>query len=555
MKRALLTLLALMLAMAPALADRQRVRSLQIYVDLEKDGTATVYERWDVSTGDKITEWYLVRENLGDITVDGLYVRADDKPLKDDGEWDVDRSLEEKAGKSGIVHKKNGVELCWGIGSVGDHVYDVLYQMHGAVKSLNDYDMLHLQLVSPGLSSPPEEVVVCIGTELVQLDTTNTRIWGFGYEGTCVFEDGGVVMQGDGAFDQEESVIALLRFKKGIFEPTSEQDKDFQQVLDVAMVGASFKDDDKKEDGESKAGVIIVTLIIGAIFWWRTRRIKNADRNVGTPLAKFKKENAAWYRDIPMEGNLPAAKYLLSLAHDDDVSLKTLTSALILRMVYNGYLEVSRKAEGVGTEIRFTGKDTADLDVVSKGLYVLLKSAAGENGILEKKEFSSWNKENQEEVYLWGGGTDKMSQPFLKENGYVSGYSTMTESGAAEVKKLWGLRKFLLEFTLTGQREAFEAHLWKEYMVYGALLGIAREVAKQFKDIAPEMYKQIPVTDTMDLSYAFALILSDTHDKYDAYLRYTTGGSSHGSSSGYGGRSSRGGGGGFSGGGRGGGGR
>ena len=43
-----------------AAADSQHVRSLKLHVDLEKDGTAKVYERWDVATGDNITEWYLV---------------------------------------------------------------------------------------------------------------------------------------------------------------------------------------------------------------------------------------------------------------------------------------------------------------------------------------------------------------------------------------------------------------------------------------------------------------------------------------------------------------
>ena len=59
--RALLCSIILLVSAVTASADGQRVRSLKLYVNLEKDGTATVYERWDVATGNDITEWYLVR--------------------------------------------------------------------------------------------------------------------------------------------------------------------------------------------------------------------------------------------------------------------------------------------------------------------------------------------------------------------------------------------------------------------------------------------------------------------------------------------------------------
>ena len=243
-----------MLFCLSAWADGQRVRKLDVIVDLEKDGSALIYERWDISTGNDITEWYLVRENLGDITIDNFCVVADGEEFQDDGEWNTKRSLEEKAGKYGIVRKNDGVELCWGIAPRGDHVYEVLYRMNGAVKSLRDYDLFHMQLVSPGMSSAPEKVTVAIGSDHLQMDTTHVRAWGFGYEGTCLFDDGLVVMESDGPFDSEESVIALLRLDKGIFEPTSVRDQDFQQVLDKAMVGADFGNDDKKEKKSSGRG-------------------------------------------------------------------------------------------------------------------------------------------------------------------------------------------------------------------------------------------------------------------------------------------------------------
>ena len=163
---------ALLILSAGWAAAAQEVRDIDITLTLLDNGGLVVHEAWDINTGTDITEWYLVRENLGDITIPALYVSEDGKEFEDVGEWDVRRSLEEKAGKCGIVHKDNGgMELCWGIGSYGDHVFHPVYGMTRAVKALNDYDMLHLQVVSPGLSSPPKHVKVTVESSDFQLDT------------------------------------------------------------------------------------------------------------------------------------------------------------------------------------------------------------------------------------------------------------------------------------------------------------------------------------------------------------------------------------------------
>lgn len=115
MRRIVLALTLLLTALSAA--GRQRVRNLEIDLHLLSKGGVVFHERWDLDTGDDITEWYLVRGNLGDIEVFNLRVFEKGQEFTDTGEWDVDRTLSQKAGKSGIVHKTNGVELCWGVGS------------------------------------------------------------------------------------------------------------------------------------------------------------------------------------------------------------------------------------------------------------------------------------------------------------------------------------------------------------------------------------------------------------------------------------------------------
>ena len=93
-----ITLLAALVSTFAAFADEQKVRDLDINVTLYKSGVALIHECWDVHTGNDITEWYLPRENLGDIEIMNFSVLSDKQQLTDDGEWDVDRSRRQKAG-------------------------------------------------------------------------------------------------------------------------------------------------------------------------------------------------------------------------------------------------------------------------------------------------------------------------------------------------------------------------------------------------------------------------------------------------------------------------
>ena len=563
-----LILLTLLLAFLPGPSLRardQKVRDVDINITLIKNGNIVVHERWDVDTGDKITEWYLVRENLGDIEIDRFSVYdGDDNKLEDDGEWDVNRSRAEKAGKYGIVHKSNGVELCWGVGEYGDHVYHAIYVMTRAVKSLQDYDMLHLQVVSPGLSAPPQHVRVRVNRDEIQLDTTNTRIWGFGFAGRSAFEDDGtIVFESEGPLDTEDSVIILLRFDKGLINSPSEQDRPFQEALDRAMEGADFGDDE--EDDPIATGIAFVVTML--IMWFAFLRpffkmfkaITGSDDKL---KLGFKPKSVAWYREIPLDGDLRMAEYILSRSGNAP-STGGLPLAAVLRLIHNGCLQVNREVEGDAV-LSFTDNNLDKVDDASKGLYALLKASAGEDKLLQDKEFSTWAKNHARQVYQWSNQVKTKGVSSLTMLGYYNNKrKELTQSGAAEARKLFGLKSFLSQFTLVDRREAFEANLWKEYMVYGALFGITDKVCQQLKDIDPALFKEAFNYNLGDLDSVLRVSRSLSSSLRSAALRgapsYSSysGGSSHSSSStrGYGGHTSRGGGGGFSGGGRGGGGR
>ena len=559
----LFLLLALLpLAISLSAANKQRVKDLDIQITLLSKGGIVVCETWDINTGDDITEWYLVRKNLGDIKIRNFAV-IDEKGVRfqDDGEWDVNRTLEEKAGRSGIVHKNDGVELCWGVGSHGDHVFRAIYGMTNAIKSLNDYDMLHLQVVSPGLSSPPEHVKVTIDAKELQLDTLNTRAWGFGFGGRTSFEDGKVVFESIEPLKKSHSVIVLLRLDKGYFESESVQDRDFQDVLDIAMEGADFgdkKEEEEEDDGIASGIAMFFTILIMVLLFRKPIRAmlgKKSKREIKKVTGIRNLKDVNWFRDIPLEGNLDAAHIVLE---DLGASGKknNLALAEILRLVHGGYLKASREMEGP-VKLTFTDKDPETLDKSAREFYDLLKEAAGTDGVLEDKEFSNWARAHDLEVYGWSSESRTRSIQFLKRKDWRK-YGDYSPEGQEQARHLAGLRKYLEDFTLVNERETVDAMLWKEYLVYAGLFGLADNVAQQLKDIDPALFAQAFPYDATTLPSL--LTISDT---LASTLRTAelTGNPNHSSSSGdsgssgYGGSTSYGGGGGFSGGGYGGGGR
>jgi uncharacterized membrane protein YgcG len=197
--------------------------------------------------------------------------------------------------------------------------------------------------------------------------------------------------------------------------------------------------------------------------------------------------------------------------------------------------------------------DQISSDEIEEDLYEMARMAAGDNQLLEKNEFEKWSTKNYSKVTAWPDRAIARGRSWFRNKGYFSGKDGVcTEEGAREACHLVEFMNYLKNFTLTDQREAGEVKLWKEYMVYAQLFGIAEKVAQQFRKLYPAEFAKM-AEDTGLNSAEFYNMLHWTN----AITRsgFNNAANKAGNISGTGGHSSFGGGGGFSGGGFGGGGR
>ena len=571
MKKLFVIVLAALSAIS-SFAYNPEIRDIDITVSLDAGGTAHIVEKWDVvvSSG---TEWYLVRENLGDINIQNLAV-CDESGRKylNEGSWDVDRSLDRKAGKCGLHRTGAGYEICWGVGSYGPHVFTVSYDMTNAVKTLNDYDMLHMQFVSDELSAAPQHVRLKL-TAPVALSEENSRIWGFGYNGSTKWSgDGSVVAESSEPFSRYSSMILLLRFDKGIFESGSVQDKDFQSVLDRAMEGAGFEDEEEEEKWyEILLGMV---MSVGFLYLFLVYPIKRFLQGIGLVNVKSRRRikqifgvrrlpsHPDWSRELPFGGNYLRTYYIASHLNGVDDKKLSVISAMLLRMVGHGNIDLK---EDTGGKKEFHFRDDSSRAWMSNAeleFYKMLKEASGADVILQEKEFKRWASKHETEVKNWvtdlqGEVRKSFSDSAIAANSKYYETISLTPEGQRQAMQALGFRQFLKDFTIINERRTPEVGLWGEYLVVASLFGMADKVAAEMKHLSPEIklgdvsIRTANLYDVLTLSDMFRSSTRSTYNNAMARsARSSYGGGSFG---GFGGGSSFGGGGGFSGGGHGGG--
>ncbi len=536
MKKLILSFVCLLLAAAVAVADENKVYSLDVNYLLQKDGSAVVTEVWDVDVAEG-TEWYLPRNNMRDIEVGDF--RVHDETLGQyaiDEPWDIDRSMEEKAGRCGINETDEGLELCWGLGSYGRHRYTATYTLTNAVQSLNDYDMLHFQTVNRKLSAAPEKVRTVIEVSGIQLDTTNTRLWGFGYEGTASLSDGKAVFTSSEPFVSESSMICLLRFEKGMFESSSVLEKDFGEHLEAALDNSGYV------GGDDVSAWVIIACIAGSLLLivFGIAAIVRASRRA---VLGMDYDEVGESKEIPFGGNLYITNTVMNELSESRRG-SSVAAALILRMIYNDILRV-RKIDDENIEIMFNPEFNPEgLDETALVLYNMMKDASGKDGILQEDEFKKWSYRHEKRVVKWEKAIDKAAKKFIEDNGCkLDGrYSAEFQNEAC---KMLGLKKYLQKFSEVKNADIEDIDKLKEYLVYAALFEIADDVIERINAVNPAVFDAMgPYNYWM----WHRLVYHNTH-----LSRAITNTASLSGASGTGGASSFGGGAGFSGGGVGGG--
>ena len=537
-------LLLMLLASATSLSARPYLHSLDIRVVLSHNGDAHITETRVMDIDSEGTECYIGLGNMGGSEVRDLQV-TDENGLEftNIGDWDVDRSRDWKTGKCGIVYKHNGYELCWGLGESGSRTYTTRYVITSLVHAYPDADAIRHVFMDQDVSPKPDKARLSIEAEDSTLfSEENCGIWGFRFGGELSFEDGKIIVHNTEPFDYRGALYMMVRFDKGMFEPTIQEDDTFEHKKELAFEGSDYISDDEEWTWEDT--LILLAMIVGifvvpivGIIWyllyvWRARKKVNKD--------------LLWYRDIPLSGNLQQANDMINAYKYFNTDYNNLLSACILKLIDMGAISIEQRLNSKGkTDQLFVIhelKDQGDQPLLLRKIHSMFKTAAGDDTVLEPKELRSFMRSSKNESI-----TDSFINT-LHTKTSISNYKERLD----DVRQVFGLKKFLKEFSLLDERHVNEVSLWKDYMIYATLFGIADQVIKDMKKINPEYFNMDQVAAQMANDHTLPIIYSTLHSGTSRAVANKA--AREARASGRGGHSSwGGGGGGFSGGGFGGG--
>ncbi|MBQ6286993.1 MAG: DUF2207 domain-containing protein [Bacteroidales bacterium] len=526
--------------------SQSRVDTVRIDVSLRDDGSALVRERWVIDVAGGITEWYLGKENLREMEIRDLKVTDETgrEYVSEGYSWDVHRTRPEKAGRCGIVPKGDGCELCWGVGSNGLHSFTASYILTNLVKSYTDKDGFNYMFLTQ-TDRGVEDVMLTIRKEGTILTSENSSVWGFGFHGQADVFDGAVKYWSTEPFGSSSRLIAMVAFEKGLFSPIVSYDKSFEEVKQKAFDGSDYKDTDKIDRLMANFMALMALLfffmpvIIGVI-----RTVMNNKRKKA--LLGGKEKDVDWFRDVPVGGDLRKASNILRVFSGKQLTEnQNLIAAYMMRLFYRGAFSIVPQSGGGAV---FKISDSAvlpkgeDMDsTMERQLFGFFKEAAGNDSLLQKRELKRWADNNSKRLYSW--------------QNKISDGKTLKTIQATDARQVFGLKRFLKDFTLIKDRGAVEVTLWNNYLIFASLYGIADQVYKDFKKVCPEYFtlsqtveqlQQVTPTVFWNTIGDSSRYFNNSAANYAARRAASSGGSRW---SGGGGMTSFGGGGGFSGGG------
>ena len=531
--------------------------SMDIYVD--PNGDAHITEVWNAKLNEG-TEGYHPYYNLGNSTIT-------DYSVKDDSgttytyidNWNIKASFDSKKYKNGIYKSGNEVDICWGISNYGTRTYTLTYTIKNFIYNTTDgYQILFWQLIPYDMNPKPKDVYIKIHSDKKYESTL--PVWGYGNKnGMAYVYDGYIELYPpEKGLKSSDYMTVLVQFPEGYFNTTNKVNKSWDEIFDGAENG-SVKSDIKKENFWSKFFTVLIYIFEIAIFIGIPILIAIFSKNGGTRIKNkiYPKKDVLAFRDLPFKDDFARA-YLVA---DEYSLMKQKTDylgAVILKWIKDENVRVTTEEKGIfknkETKIEFAKEP---VDAKELELYNMMKTAAKDD-ILEKNEFKKYCSNNYSKVLNWFDNVESAEYIKLKDDPkYINKVMTKGAFGRdkevvgatnelnEKASHMAGLKKFFKEFDNMTDKTAIEVKMWREYLIYAQIFGMAKEVAKEFKNLYPDV-----ITDDMynnvilihDFSYSSVSAASAARSRAQSY------------SSGGGGFSSGGGGGGSFGGGGGGGG-
>ncbi|MDD4541145.1 MAG: DUF2207 domain-containing protein [Eubacteriales bacterium] len=522
----LVSIFSLVLFSPASVQARNEIESIQIEATIQENGSVLIRDH-RIFYADEGTEHYIALGNLGESELLSFVVYDENnKALEDVGDWNVNASFAQKAGKYGVNRTGQGIELCFGLGAYGRREFTLEYELSNFIFNLADnHQAFYWQFINPDMD-PLDSIEINVKNETAfEFVNPETRFWGFGHEGgTTQITNGSLIFKSGDSFRQSDYVVLLGIFEGAPFPTNYSLDRTSEEQITMAMEGAQLDED----EGDFKIGSIFRYIMIALLFLFPLGgAIKNANKKPKRQKFKPTVEDA-YFRDIPYDNHFIYTQYFTNAEVSDWIS------AFILKWVSEGRL--IDQVEEVGLIFK---RDKLELKIVpnlpqaenelESRLWNMVVEAAGEDQILSEKEFNSYVKKNISSFNSWTESVESKSETVMTYESYLEEFSEkvlkvftrkrleITPKGQELGDNIVGFKNYLKDFSLLEERGVSHVGLWQDFMIWAAFMGIAEEVYEQLKIVNPQVEYQMPYsTQTILMTHYFANAVQSTQRSANA---------------------------------------
>ena len=505
--------LIIMLFIFPLSVKADTIYSVEMNINIDKEGTAEVREVWEVEA-DSGSEWYKGYSNLGNSEIKDLKISMNGNKLQEKA-WDIKESISEKSGYYGIIDTNDGIEICFGKKNFERNKFVLTYKITNFVFNVEKDQVTYFTIF-------PTVVAKKFTGEITGFyefpDTLD--VWGYGYEGLAYVEAGKIKIRSTSSL-KNDNVTVLIKFPENTFDTKNSYTNypTFDSVLNKAEEGKNQNQEeispqDQKYYNEAYKTInkyikILFTVVFIFLLFFIIKPIMSVLRKTKKSVKSSETlpnktsgvirsygyknnktidfEDINEFRELPCNGDIYRAMVLPYL-NNLEFDYAYIIEAIILKMIKDDKLQL--REDGC---IDLNEHSQIDNNIEKK-LYEFM-SASSVEGFLSSQDFSGWcNAHASEFLGFLKNIIDEEIYKLKKENHITKRISSeecskenvLDEYIYEETKKYYGLKKFLQEFSTIDERKPIEVKLWDEYLMFASLFGMAEAVSNKLNRLYPK---------------------------------------------------------------------
>ena len=483
------------------------IKELVMKVHINEDGSVDVTEE-RLQNMDEGTENYMIfnDRDMGEVEVTNFSV--DGYEAVED--WDSDASLEEKAGKYGILDTSSGQELVFGIGEYGsDNEYTVHYTLENMVRNIDGGQSLFWNFDT--FSSLPTGEFTMEITSDVPFEDVN--YWGFGFIGDIELIDDTIYWDSSNMVREGNDVIVLLHFPEGTYTTSVEDDISIDEEREQALDGSIYEEYLEDQDSMPTWAIWLLSIggglgviLVGIITYFsvgvaRYKKEKGHIESRSTIVSRnkdYEEEQAPDVEDYA--GIIYFVKHLTYEAFDG------LFQVYLMKWNDEGRLSIELE-EGEGwfstDETTVTIHDyeaaveaySTSIEQIGKAIkakqyngsyealmWRFLIEMADSNGKIDNKTLREFSKKNAKQFEILVDYLNEYSLEYLEKNGYIEldkgkkyGFPVLitrpTEDGEALLNHIAQHKNYLSKRDEEVLNNPFDESELKEHLKWATLLG------------------------------------------------------------------------------------